>query len=403
MAAEDGSPAALLIQSLEEEGFRYEFFHAVWLLEKIHEAARLRLLKERAGVGVPEGAAARGREIPQGVESKRGDAFEGVIFHDGVGGDLPPDAEAVRFRARLSLSVPASRIDLIRRLTPEESLARGEPPRFELVATFFGLYGLYGVLPWFYTEILLRQEKSERWALRDFLDMFNHRLLSLYYRAWCRARYSFGFRDGARDNLSRRLLCYAGLSDAVVDELVLGLPPARLLRYIGLFTLKSRPAAALELLLSDWFDGVPVRVEQLVGEWASIPQRDRCRLGRQNHRLGLRALGTKEAVGEAVIGRRAWTVQNKFRVVLGPLEMARYTRFLPGGEDFKTVVRLTRIYGGATCGFDVVPILDRFEMPRNRARLGRGQRLGWTTFMASLPPQRNLDNVAFSCDGKVVA
>src|SRR5262249_56043213 len=83
-----------------------------------------------------------------------------------VGRGGPPEAEAVRFRARISLSFPPSSIYEIR--TPTSSR-----PVPEMVQAFMGLTGPSGVLPHHYTELLCKIERDvrtpEKHALRDWL------------------------------------------------------------------------------------------------------------------------------------------------------------------------------------------------------------------------------------------
>ena len=108
-----------------------------------------------------------------------------------VGHDGPPGDECVRFRSHLSLDFPASAIQLLN--VPADHRL---PPA--MTVTFMGLTGPSGALPRFYTEFLLERRRHKDPVLREFLDLFNHRLISLFYRAWERNRFYLGFERAER-------------------------------------------------------------------------------------------------------------------------------------------------------------------------------------------------------------
>src|SRR5438067_4156318 len=110
-----------------------------------------------------------------------------------VGRSGPPLAEVARFRAHLSLSFPPSALyDLAR---PTQDLAVPQ-----MTVAFMGLHGPSGMLPRHYTELLLRLDKEvkgpERSALRDWFDLFNHRFISLFFRAWEKYRFYVPYERG---------------------------------------------------------------------------------------------------------------------------------------------------------------------------------------------------------------
>src|SRR5262249_44703115 len=176
------------------------------------------------------------------------------------------------------------------------------------------------VLPAWYTELVIERAFAKDTAMRDLFDIFHHRMISLFYRAWEKHRYAVSYELGERGRFSRFLLDLVGLGTPglqnrreISDEIFI--------YYGGLFGLHVRSAVALEQILRDYFD-VPVEIDQFLGAWYNIDPDTICNLGEEEDSamLGLGAL-----VGDAV-----WDQQAGFRIRLGPLTLEQYGDFLPG-------------------------------------------------------------------------
>ena len=174
-----------------------------------------------------------------------------------VGGWADPASETVRFSASTSLGFPASEIQSL--VMPDEDDAA--PGR--MTVNFLGLTGPQGVLPHFYTEQAGALARAKDTAFRDFLDLFNHRVLSLFYRAWKSHRAPVLQEEGAEDRVHDHMLDVAGVGTAGLRGR-LPLPDATLAFYAGLLALRVRPADGLARLIGDYFD-VAADVEQFVG------------------------------------------------------------------------------------------------------------------------------------------
>jgi type VI secretion system protein ImpH len=314
---------------LFNEGFRFDFFQAVRVLERLY----------------PDRSA--------------------------VGRDAVPGREAVRFQTLVSLGFPASAVHDVLRAGDDDGPAR-------MVVTFMGLAGIMGVLPRHYTELLLERLRSKDFALRDFLDLFNHRLIALFYRAWEKYRAPIAYercRSGATadyDPFSLALFHFVGMGTGGLRGR-LGCGDEALLYYSGLLAQQPRSASALAALLGDFFR-VPVKVNQFIGAWLKVSPADRSRLGVHPNS----ALGTA-----AMLGARCWDQQAAFRLVLGPLSLSRFREFLPGHGAFAPLLELTRFATGTTLDFDVQLILKAAEVPACRLeRPGSGSaRLGWSSWL----------------------
>ena len=283
-----------------------------------------------------------------------------------VGQQGPPEHEAVRLSPSFSLAFPPGDIESV------ETPADGRFP-YRMTITFLGLYGAHSPLPNYYAEMILHRSDEED-PIRAFLDVFNHRLLSLLYRGMLKYRSHLLFRPQGADEFSWRLFAFLGLGSDGFPEGT-GLPPARLLRFVGLLTKKPRSAAAVESALSCYFSEVPLRIQQCVARWSYLRREQRCLLGRQAFQLGT----------DATIGERTMDRMGKFRISVGPVSYEAFRRFLPGGERLQSLWRLARFACPDWLDFDAQIILRGSDTPRLGVTLSADSQLGWTTGLFSQP------------------
>ncbi len=285
-----------------------------------------------------------------------------------LGGVGPARAEGVRLRPAVSLGFPVSDVEVADwREYPE----RG---RLLITSTFLGLYGSDSPLAAHFTEALLPEREDDE-RVRDFLDIFHHRLLSLLFRVWVKYRYYAVFRGDGSDNISLVVRGLLGLGTAALDEF-LRIHPVRLFRYAGLFSQRPRSAAGLIGLLRDHFEGVDFDVEQCVGRWLRIEPGDRNAFGVKKCTLGR----------DLLLGERIFDRSGKFRVKVGPVGLERYFEFLPPGKAAGELRSLVEFYCGDPLEFDIQVTLRGEQVPDTpvgeRGLLGR---LSWTSWLKSGP------------------
>jgi type VI secretion system protein ImpH len=253
----------------------------------------------------------------------------------------------------------------------------------EVSVSLFGLIGATGVLPEHYTELLIRRLRLKDRALLEFLDLFNHRAVSLLYRAWGKYRLPVRHERAARDrgeenDVDRVLWSLIGFGTAGVRRSGGDVKERAYLYYSGHLARRIRPAGDLESFLGDYFD-LPVRVRQFRGHWLFLPQEDCTRLhgsegpGGWNNRLGQ----------DALLGDRVWDVQGKFRLSIGPVGYDRYLDLLPGTGTHRAFRQLVRTFVGPELDFDIELVLKAAEAPP--CHLGGAGRaaphLGWNTWL----------------------
>jgi type VI secretion system protein ImpH len=256
----------------------------------------------------------------------------------------------------------------------------GRPPK--LSVNFLGLLGPNGPMPLHFTAYVWERLRSQRDpVLTRFLDLFHHRMIALFYRAWAQHQQTVGHDRPGGDRFSVYVGSLIGIGveslmrrDAVGD--------VAKLHFSGRLLCQTKHAEGLRAILSDYFS-VPVEIRQFVGQWVELPEDSRCLLG-QSPDTG--TLGST-----AIVGRRMWDVQQKFRIRLGPVGMDDYQKMLPGGESLKRLVAWVRSYVGDEFAWDLQLVLKRDEVPA--VKLGQSGGLGWATWLHAAPPKRDADDL----------
>jgi type VI secretion system protein ImpH len=247
---------------------------------------------------------------------------------------------------------------------------------------FLGLFGPNGPLPLHLTEYVRDRTRNvgDR-TLARFADIFHHRMLCLFYRAWADTQPTVSFDRPETDRFNVYVGAPFGLGmpslwnrDAV--------PDLAKFHYAGRLVCQTRNPEGLEAVLADFFR-LPVTIETFVGHWLPLSETGRCRLG-ESPATGL--LGVT-----AVIGERVWDCQYRFRVVMGPMGLEEFQRFLPGNDSLRRLVDWVRNYIGDELLWDVNLILKKEEVPP--LVLGAGTRLGWTTWLTSQPLDHDADDL----------
>ena len=290
------------------------------------------------------------------VESLRPDAPR-------IGKALRPSQEALRLGQEPELDFAPAALATF-------TFKAGAAPR--LGVRFFGLLGSQGPMPLHLTEYVRERLRfrNDPTAAR-FLDIFHHRLLSLFYRAWAQSQPAVQHDRPAEDRFAAWLGATFGLGAEVRTQ---GrLPEAARLFQAGLLGSRSRHPEGLTKILSQFFE-VPVRIEPYIAHWMAIDPGDLTRLGHARNRAE-RAASAPAALGAtATAGRKLRDRQYKFRIALGPLTLAQYFEFLPGGSAWLRLSDWVRQYAGLDLLWDVQLCLAGAEVPE--PRLGRRVPLG---------------------------
>jgi type VI secretion system protein ImpH len=217
-------------------------------------------------------------------------------------------------------------------------------------------------------EEVVRAEEEEQPQLRAFYDLFHHRLISLYYRAWKKYRLAASFRYGSEDIATKRMLCMVGV-DAHGARAESGLNRLEVLELAPLLSMRSRPPRVLVLALKRLLPGIGVTIEQFVERKATIDGDDRMQLGVRCNQLGY-----NYTLGARVLDRTA-----RFRVVLGPIDYDACENFMPGGARYPVLRRVIEQFTRGTLECEVDILLNDQQAPGYRLGSRRGSLLGFNT------------------------
>jgi type VI secretion system protein ImpH len=246
-----------------------------------------------------------------------------------------------------------------------------------LEVRFFGLFGPNGPLPYHLTEYArARSLHQGDDSFARFADLFHHRLLLLFYRAWAQAQPAVGLDRPGDDHFSTYVGSLIGMGTASQQQRSAVHDHAKL-HFAGLFSRQVRNAAGLEAMLSAYLRRT-VRVEQFVGRWLGLEAAEQSRIGR----TGLRRKNPSSMLGAgAVLGRTVWDRQHNFRIHIEALDAAAFESLLPGGKSLAALAALVEHYLGLEFGWDLQLWLQPEQV--KPCRLGRFGQLGWTSWLGS--------------------
>jgi type VI secretion system protein ImpH len=277
----------------------------------------------------------------------------------------PAEHEALRFRPQLGLAFPSA--------TLADITERGKG--FQIEASFLGLYGISSPLPAYVTENLLHSEDPT--VERGFLDIFHHRLYSLFHRCWERMHIELGYRGDGGDQASRRLMGFAGLRYENLGEDRIT-TPGRLMGLAGALSGLTRSVTQIEAALQAWFPQVPMDIEPCVGTWVAVPPDQQNRLGRGNCRLGV----------DCSLSNQVFDRASTFGIAIGPVPLDTYLRFLPSGDLMTELREVVDLLNSDSLDYRIELRIKPEDAPRLMLEglfSSDQTRLGWSTWLGEPP------------------
>jgi type VI secretion system protein ImpH len=295
--------------------------------------------------------------------------------HPRLGHSTKPAEDPVRLAHAATLEFPPRSIERVEPRTAER------PAR--LYGLFLGLFGPNGPLPSHLTEYAVdRQRNAKDPTLVAFADLFHHRMLSLFYRAWADSQPTVQLDRPEEDRFRTYVGALIGMATPHLQRRD-ALPDQYKRFFAGRLVPQARNAEGLKSLLEEFF-GVPVRVLEFVVEWMRLPADAHLRMG-----VAMAGMGRTAMLGTHVRG-----AQQRFRLRVGPLTQNEFNRFLPGGDALQQFVAAVKTYVGEEKSWDLQLVLKKEEVPLTQ--MGKAGRMGFNTWMGRYAKRTDADQVVLN-------
>ena len=330
MATENRQKTSALIKKIETAPWRFDFFQLVRLLEREHSKNAL----------------------------------------SEVGNFTPANSEALRFKTNPHLNFEPA---------PVKSVKPASEKNYKKIETnFWGLNGSSGTLPFHYSDLILQRMRNNDHALRDFLDIFNHRSLSLFYKAWLKHRpwlkhlhkdSEFSkFNVNRHEQLLKGLTGLAHQKTAAFNKL-----QGAWLNYAGFASARVCSASLLKHAIEHHFD-LRISINEFKGQWENLPLDVRSQLG-SRHSAGINnVLGVN-----TILGTRCWNAQNRFEIEIIDIEYSQFMSLSPGSEKLHALYQLIKFKVGTELDFDLTLKVQKNKLLPAKCSSKTPSQLGWNS------------------------
>ncbi len=253
-----------------------------------------------------------------------------------------------------------------------------------LFVNFLGMFGPNGPLPQHLTDFARdRQRNMHDPTFARFVDIFHHRMISFFYRAWASNQKSADFDRPENARFADYFGSFFGIGSPSLHHRD-SVPDVAKIFFSGHLSAQPKNAEGLGKILLDYFR-IPTRIEEFAGCWMRIPYEDQCRLGESS------ATGTLGLT--ALVGERKYESQLKFRIRMGPMKLTDLLRLMPNGANFKRLKDWVLNYVNLEFFWDLQCVVQADEVPGTC--LGIGAPLGWATWLKSKPFSRDAEDPIF--------
>jgi type VI secretion system protein ImpH len=267
-----------------------------------------------------------------------------------LGSETDPQNEAIRIKSHVSFAIPTSEL---------QSLQHEPDKKPILWINFLSIAGIQGPLPTPYTETIIDRTRQKDTAFRDFLDIFNHRLATLWHRLRKKIMPGVLQAPPQETPIGKTLLQLAGVAHPLLVE-GKQLTPQILLSYHDVLWKRPHSGAGLLRLIKSYFN-VPVVIEQFQGNWCEARAHDLGKIGSKKGQFN-------ELGKNMILGRKCWNQTAGTNIVIGPLSWEEYCSFLPNNSPentlshFSLLEELSYFFSGINIQIYLCLKLNRFDI-----------------------------------------
>ncbi|OAT23785.1 type VI secretion system baseplate subunit TssG [Proteus myxofaciens] len=278
-----------------------------------------------------------------------------------LGSTQNPQKDPIRFRPHRGMGFPVTEI----KGTDKDDIYRNSLYP-SIRTTFLGLYGVTSPLPTSYSDNIA-QHRDGTEALTDFLDIFNHRITTQFYRIWRKYSYPATFESGGKDETSQYLYSLIGLgipgSSSHIQTSI-----SRFLALLGTMRLPTRTT-----------EGVMSLIRLLAPNTdAEIKPHDLRRI-EQEKMTSLSCQQPITLANKPVLGQYAIDVNSQIHIKLYTTDPKEAKEWLPDGTLYLDFMALLHVYLGARMSARLTLTIPRALLcdaklstsPQEGAQIGR--------------------------------
>lgn len=288
--------------------------------------------------------------------------------------------EVIEFNASLSLAFQKNEV---------EALSQSDKTgRYVIIPTMMGLTGNLGALPLIYTQKL----NSSMWAKKHgslaFLNLFNNRLINLFYRASIKHNLPLLteiYQDKHYLNCIHALTGYGPTKTSSVDQTEIDFRADYIFaEFAGLLQGQTLNVETIQQLLTAILNH-PVKVHQFMAEWFDIPVQSRSYLSLNGVQLGVNSF----------CGEKVRQIDSKIQLEIGPLVYVDYLDLLPDGKKYQLLQKILSQLCNLTLIVEIKLVIHQAEIKpvslgsNNNIGIGRG------AFLISKRPQNHQSQTRF--------
>ena len=348
-----------VISQLEKEPYRFNFYQAVRVLEY----AAMRSRKDGQTASAPLSLQA------------------------------PPSQEFLHFETRQSLSfTPAEVTHVFREAV--ESKQHAHTQQWHMTVAFMGLTGNQGVLPYHLSEAILREIRKKNTSLKEFFEIFNHRAISMMYRAWAKYQLPASFETHKLRNQRGN----DSATNVLMSLMGLGLPSLQyrqpysdesLIPISGFLSRGTCSAAGLASMIKARF-GLEAKIHQFSGTISELTPDVMSRLGMQNNALGKNTF----------LGASCYHYAGKFTVAITPKSIEEFDQLSPGSPLVRSLMAFVTQAVGSELVFDIDVSLQSERVTQTQLTHNREYEptLGWNTVLGTASQSLSSMSVRMSSD-----